>query len=121
MEEAKFFDAGLQRERDGIIHTTMAPSDVFFVFGFVVLRIQNQQTAARMIDRLEKRQPLDVVPMRVREKQREIQRTIFKFLEKRATKRAQTGAGIQNDDLIATTNFHAGSIAAVTHGSSAWC
>ncbi len=43
VEQGKLFDAGLQRERDGIVHTTMPPAEVLQVFLGIVLRVENQQ------------------------------------------------------------------------------
>ena len=42
VKEHQFFHARPERKRYRIIHTTMPPSPVFFIFGGVILRIQNQ-------------------------------------------------------------------------------
>ncbi len=46
MEEKEFFDFRFQRERDGVIHTAMAPADMALVFFGVVLRIKDQDLGA---------------------------------------------------------------------------
>ena len=43
---------------------------------------------ARIVNRPEERQSLDVIPMRVREEQRKVQRPVFEFLQQRLPQRA---------------------------------
>ena len=54
--------------------------------------------------------------MRVRQEQREVERPTLEFGEKRLTELAQAGAGVEDDDVTATADFHAGGVAAVAHG-----
>ena len=77
---------------------------------------EDAQPAARIVNRREKRQALDVVPMRVRDEQRDVQRLVFEFRQQREAERAQTRARVENDDFTAAADFDAGSVAAVAHG-----
>ena len=218
VEETKLFDAGLERERNGIVHAAVPPAGVLLVFRPVVLRVEdehvgvahkinhravitagarfgvgkkgdesigrkqpvadadagmiralrahehgadgevevlefldfdvarqlvkrhgkvgafhlagergdetlarafaaeNPQAAAGIVNRPEERQALDVIPMRVREEQRQVQRLFFEFLEQRLSQRPQTGAGIEDDNVIAVADFDAGGVAAIALG-----
>jgi hypothetical protein len=55
--------------------------------------------------------------MRVRNEQREIERALGKFREQRPAQSAQAGAGVEDDDVGAGTDFDAGGVAAVTDGA----
>jgi hypothetical protein len=59
--------------------------------------------------------------MRVRNEQREIERLVFEFGEQRLSQQAQSGAGIEDDNVITNPDFHASGIATVTHGTAARC
>jgi hypothetical protein len=52
----------------------------------------------------------------VREEQREVERLFLKFLEQRLAQPAQTGAGVEDDDVVAVAKFDAGGVAAVADG-----
>ena len=41
VKEEQALDVGVQGEGDGIFHTTVPPADMLFVFGGVILRIQD--------------------------------------------------------------------------------
>jgi hypothetical protein len=55
--------------------------------------------------------------MRVRQQQGEIQRLVLEFLQQRDAQLAQAGARIQNDNILAATDFDAGSVAAIADGA----
>jgi len=217
VKEHQFFHARPERQRHGIIHTTVPPTPVPFIFGAVVLRIQNQhvgiankikhiaviaapahfrvreknndalrskqpvthrdagmvgalgadekaadgkieigqlldvnvagelrkrnrkistfhlarergddafsralttedaQPATGFINRRKKWQPLNMIPVRVREQQGKIERAPFEFHKQRPTELAQSRAGIQDNNLAAATDFHASGVATITH------
>jgi hypothetical protein len=221
VEETKLFDAGLERERDGIVHTTVSPAGMLLVFRPVVLRVEdehvsvahkvnhfvvvatgarfgvgkkgdeavgrkqpvadtdarmvralrthehgadgevevlefldfdvagqfverhgkvgafhlagergdeslarafaakNPQLAARIVNRPEKRQSLNVIPMCVCEEQRKIQRLAFELLEQRLPQRAQAGSRVEDDDVVTAADFDARGVAAIAHGCRA--
>ena len=77
---------------------------------------EDVQPAAGFINRRKKGQPLDVIPMRVREEQRQIERAALEFRQQRLTEFAQAGAAVQNDDVATVPDFNAGGVAAVTNG-----
>jgi len=51
--------------------------------------------------------------MRVRDEQCEVQRLVFEFVEQRLSQRAQSGAAIENQDVLAATHFDARRITAI--------
>jgi hypothetical protein len=60
-----------------------------------------------------------MIPMRMGDEQREIERLAFELLQQGLTEQTETRAGIENDDFIPTTDFNTGSIAAVADGTRA--
>ena len=73
---------------------------------------QDTQSASGMINRPEERQALDVVPVRMGEQQRELERLIFEFRQQGLAERAQTRARVEDDDFAAASDFDTGSVAA---------
>src|SRR2546425_301053 len=80
---------------------------------------QNAKMVLRSVNRQEKRQPLDMVPMRVRQEQRQVQRPLVKLSNQRLPQRAQSRAGVQNDDLAISADLDTGSVAPVPYCSRA--
>lgn len=78
---------------------------------------ENAQMILFFIDRKKKWEALDMVPMGVSEKQGDFHWGIVEFGEELAAERAQTGAAVENDDLVIGADFDAGSVAAVADGS----
>ena len=76
---------------------------------------QNAQMTARFINRRKKGQPLDVIPVRVRQQQREVEGAVLEFLQQRPAQLPQARAGVQNDDLPAVTHLHTRGVSAVTN------
>ena len=60
-----------------------------------------------------------MIPVRVGEEQREIERMTFEFLEQGFAQFPQAGTGVQDDEVAAVTDFDAGGIAAIAHGARA--
>ena len=60
-----------------------------------------------------------MIPMRVREQQRQVQRMAAGFRQQLASERAQSRACIQNNDLPADAHLDAGGVAAITHRARA--
>ena len=110
VEVLEFLDVNVARqlvERHGEIgafHLAGERGDEALARAFAA---ENPQMAARIVDRSEERQALDVVPVCVGQEQREVQRLVFEFVEQRLSEPAQTGAGIQDDDLVAVAHFDA--------------
>jgi len=77
---------------------------------------EHAEAAARIINGRKKWQALDVVPMRVRNKQGEIERFAFEFRCEGQAEFAQARAAIQDDDVIAVADFDASGVAAITDG-----
>jgi hypothetical protein len=53
----------------------------------------------------------------VRDEQRELERAVAEFGEQGFPQRAQAGAGVENDDVVAGADLDAGGVAAVTDGA----
>ena len=60
---------------------------------------ENAHAVLRLIEGLEKRQALDMVPVRVRQKQRDVQRLLAELLRQLFAQETQACAGVQNDQL----------------------
>jgi len=73
----------------------------------------------RLIDGQKERQPLDVVLMRMRQKQGQIERLIVEFGDQLAPQQPQSRAGVEDDDLAIDTDFDTGGVAAVPNGGRA--
>jgi hypothetical protein len=120
VEVLEFFDvnvAGQFVEGDGKVgafHLAGERGDEALAGAFAA---ENPQAAARIVDRPEERQALDVVPVRVGEEQREIERMTFEFLEQGLAQFSQAGAGIKDDEVVAVADFDAGGVAAIAHGA----
>ena len=78
---------------------------------------ENAEAVLRFVNRAEKRQALNVVPMRVRQQHGEMQRLVFEFVHQLTAKQAEAGASVQNDEFAFGPDFHTGSIAAVFDGA----
>jgi hypothetical protein len=81
------------------------------------LAAEDAQPAARFVNRREEGQTLNMVPVRVRNEQGEIERALGKFREERPAQSAQARAGVEDDDVGTGTDFDAGGVAAVTDGA----
>ena len=115
LEFLNFDVAGQSGKRHGEIrafHLAGQRVDQAFARAFAA---QNPQLAVRIVNRRKKRQPLNVVPVRVRQQQRQAQRLILEFRQQRAAQRAQPRTRIKDDDVVARTHFDAGRVAAVAH------
>jgi hypothetical protein len=62
---------------------------------------------------------LNMVPMRVRDEESEIERLAFKFLQQGLTQQTKSRAGVKNNNLVTTTDLNTGSISPVTNGACA--
>ena len=119
IEVFEFFDfdvAGQFIEGNGEIsafHLAGEGGDESFARAFAT---EDAQTALGVVNRTKERQSLNMIPMGMREEQGQVERFVFEFLEQGLAEGAQAGAGIEDDDFIAVAVFHAGGIAAVTHG-----
>src|ERR1039457_3062288 len=76
---------------------------------------EDAQVVLRSIDRLEERQALDVVPMRVRQQQGQVERLRLEFGDQLAPEQAYARAGVQYDDPAIGPDFDTGSVAAVLY------
>ena len=85
--------------------------------GARALTANQAQTAAWIVNGREKRQALDMVPVRVRNQQREMKWTLLELGGQRVPQAAQAGARIQDDNFAAAANFYARGIATVAHGT----
>ena len=81
------------------------------------LETKNAQVILRLIDGLKERQALDVVPMRMRQQQGQVQRLSLEFSDQVLPEQAHSRAGIEDDDLAIGADFDTGSIAAVLDGA----
>ena len=120
VEIHQFFNldvAGQLGERHGKIGAFHLAGERGDEAGARAFATENPQPAAGFVKGRKKRQALDVIPMRVRNKQGEIERPALEFIEERSAKLAQAGAGIKDDDVRAAANLDAGGVAAVTHGA----
>jgi len=80
---------------------------------------ENTQAVLRFVNRLKKRQALNVIPMRVRQQHRQVQWLFFEFLHQLFAQKAKTCAGVQNDQFTLRADFYTGGVAAVFDSSSA--
>src|SRR6266404_1126955 len=55
---------------------------------------ENTQMVLRLVNRQKKRQTLDMVPVRVRQQQRQVQRLVVELSRQFSSQQPQTGAGI---------------------------
>ena len=60
-----------------------------------------------LVNRQKERQALDVIPVRVRQKQGKIERLFAELCQQFLPKQAQSGSGVQYDDLSRRTHFNA--------------
>ena len=70
-----------------------------------------------LVDGKKKWKALDMIPMGVREKQCNFHGGVVELGKELPTEGAQTGATVENDDLVIGADFDAGSVAAVADGS----
>src|SRR3954447_9643150 len=73
----------------------------------------NFEPVLRRITRRKERKPLDVIPMRVGEKERSFDRLSGCFFDQLFSKEAQTAAGIENEKLRPERKLDAGRVTAV--------
>src|SRR5262249_55352899 len=76
--------------------------------------VKDERTALALIERREKGNALDVVPMEVGEEDVGVERLAIGFLLQLLTQIAETGATVEDVDVPVDTYFHAGSIAPIT-------
>ena len=81
---------------------------------------EDAQPAAGFKQRREKRQSLDVVPVRVGNQEVKVERFPGKFREERFAECPQASAGVEKDEVGAGTDFHAGGVAAVADRARSW-
>ena len=81
---------------------------------------QDAQLIARFVHRQKKWQPLNVVPMGVRQEQGQLDRLMIEFGHQFESQRTQPCAGIENNDLPIGSHLHARSIAAVMDRARTW-
>ena len=109
-------EVGKMNGKVGALHLAGQGADQSLAGAFAA---EDFQAAAGIVDGAEKREALNMIPVGMGDQQSEIERLAFKFLEQGLAEQAQTGAGIENDDLVTVTDFHAGSVAAVANGAGA--
>ena len=73
----------------------------------------------RTVGRNEKREPLDVIPVRMRNQQGQVDGLVVEFLRQRQTERPDAASRVEDNDFAVGTDFHARSIAAVPHRARA--
>src|SRR5262245_8159558 len=78
------------------------------------IKTENPNFVFGIVRRLEKRKPLDVIPVRMSNQQREFYRSRLKFSVESDPERPDAGAGVEHDDLAIRSQFHARRIPAVT-------
>src|SRR6266404_7192101 len=88
--------------------------------GTGTVKTQNPNFVFVIVYRLKKRQPVDMVPMSMSNQQRKLDWLRPKFLFQSNSKRADTRAGVDYDDLAVCANFNATRVAAVANGGRAW-
>ena len=74
---------------------------------------ENPDLIHGIVSRDKKRKTLDMIPMRVREQQREVQRLRAKFLGQRESEQPDARARVEHDDLAVRPHLHACRVAAV--------
>src|SRR5262249_15919511 len=65
------------------------------------------------VRRCKKRQPLDMIPMSMRDQQREVDRLRLQFLLQRDPKGANSGTGIEHDNLVIRAYFDTGGVSSI--------
>jgi hypothetical protein len=80
---------------------------------------ENPQAAAGIIYGRKKWQALDMIPMRVRNEQGKVERFVLEFSEQRPPEQPQSGAGIENNDVVARPDLNAGGIPPIAQGAAA--
>jgi hypothetical protein len=60
-----------------------------------------------------------MVPMSVRNEQREAEMLLFKFIQQRLSQQAQSGAGVEYNNVVTGANFYASGIASKTYCTAA--
>jgi hypothetical protein len=81
----------------------------------MTMRTQNANVIPRRIAGSKKWQPLDVIPVRVREKQSRFHRLRSRLAQQVLAEKAKAAPGVENQNLIAGPHFHAGSVSSVSH------
>ena len=119
VEVLEFLDFDVARQfverhgKIGAFHLAGQGIDQAFARTFTA---QNPEPAMGIINRPEKRQALNVVPMRVGQQHGQIQRPVLEFRQQRTAQRPQSRAGVEEDDFSAHADFDAGRVAAIAHG-----
>src|SRR5882672_9014100 len=78
---------------------------------------ENTYVILRLINRQEKGQPLNVVPVGVSEQQSQLEGLTLEFRHQLTSEQAQTGTGVEDDDLAIGAHFDTGSVAAIVDGA----
>ena len=82
---------------------------------------QNAQLVLCTVSRDKKRETLDVVPVCVRDQQREIDPLVLEFLRQRQAKPANSAPRVEDDDFAIGADLHARRVASVFDRARAGC
>src|SRR5262249_25558554 len=77
---------------------------------------QNANLVLGFVGREKKLQPLNVIPMGVRQKKSEIDRRGAEFLFQGKTELSDTGPGVENNNFAIAANLDTGGVATITNG-----
>src|SRR5438105_14829596 len=77
------------------------------------------QLVLRVVGWNEKGKPLNVVPVRVGDQQRQFDRLVLELLCQRQTEPPNAAPGVEDDDLAVGADLDAGSVPAVLNGARA--
>jgi len=108
--------AGQLLEADGEVGAFHLARQDFEQTAAGTLVAEDADAVVRAVERLEKGQALDVIPMRVGQQDVQGDGLFAEFAGQFAAEGAQPGAGVEDDDLAAAADFDAGGVAAVMNG-----